>query len=114
MLLSLSLSLSPVLSLSLLLSLSLSLALALSAAVIVALLALTMVIGVQSFDALAVHGGGKPVLPLRPLFDGIAAHPEAPEFWWVYALLLSTMIPSLINLVIGGTALMRAVPGLSP
>jgi hypothetical protein len=83
------------------------------AAVIVALLALTMVIGVQTFDALAVHGGGKPVLPLDILFKGIAAHPEAPEFWWVYALLLSTMIPSLINLMIGGTALMRAVPGLS-
>jgi hypothetical protein len=87
---------------------------ALSAAVIVALLALAMVIGVQTFDALAVHGGGKPVLPLRPLLDGIAAHPEAPEYWWVYALLLSTTIPSVINLIIGGTALMRAVPGLSP
>jgi hypothetical protein len=86
---------------------------ALAAIVIVALLALTMVIGVQTFDALAVHGG-KVVLPLMPLLDGIADHPEEPEYWWVYALLLSTMIPSLINLVIGGTALMRAVPGLSP
>jgi hypothetical protein len=90
----------------------LALADAVAAAVIIALLALTMVIGVQTFDALAVHGGGKAVLPLTPLFDGIAAHPELPEYWWVYALLLSTMIPSLINLAIGGTALMRAVPGL--
>jgi hypothetical protein len=86
-----------------------------------------MVIGVQTFDALAVHGGGTPVLPLVldsihgrpargriPLLDGIAAHPEAPEYWWVYALLLSTMIPSLINLAIGGTALIRAIPGLEP
>jgi hypothetical protein len=86
---------------------------ALLAAVVVALLALTMVIGVQTFDALAVHGGGKELLPLDDLFGGIAAHPEKPEYWWVYSLLLSTMIPSLINLVIGGTALMRAVPGLS-
>jgi hypothetical protein len=90
----------------------LALADALAAIVIIVLLALTMVIGVQTFDALAVHGGGKPVLPLMPLFDGIAAHPELPEYWWVYALLLSTMIPSLINLAIGGTALMRAIPGL--
>jgi hypothetical protein len=52
-----------------------------------------------------------PILP--PLLDGIAGYPEAPEYWWVYTLLLSTMIPSLINLAIGGTALMRAVPGLS-
>src|SRR5262249_4198063 len=74
--------------------------------------AFTMVIGVQTFDTLAVHGGGKAVLPLVPLFDGIATHPEAPEYWWVYALLLSTMIPSLINLAVGGTALMRTVPGL--
>jgi hypothetical protein len=98
---------------------------ALAAAVIIALLAIAMVIGVQTFDAVAVHGGGEPVLPLIsgtiasglvpyriPLLDRIAAHPEAPEYWWVYALLLSTMIPSLINLAIGGTALVRAVPGV--
>jgi hypothetical protein len=82
------------------------------AAGIIALLALAMVIGVQAFDALAVHGGGEPVLPLEPLFSGIAAHPTAPEYWWFYALLLSTMIPSLINLVIGGTSLARGFPGL--
>jgi hypothetical protein len=46
------------------------------------------------------------------LFNGIAAHPTAPEYWWIYALLLSTMIPSLINLVIGGTSLLRGLPGL--
>jgi hypothetical protein len=87
---------------------------ALCAAVIVALLALTMVIGVQTFDNLAMGGGGKPVLPLRTLFDAISAHAEQPEFWWLYALLISTMIPSIVNLVIGGTALMRAAPRLSP
>jgi hypothetical protein len=43
---------------------------------------------------------------------GIAEYPGAPEYWWLYALLLSTMIPSLLNLFIGGTALMRAAPGL--
>jgi len=82
------------------------------AAVIIAVLALTMVVGVQAFDALAVHGGGKPVLPLAPLFDGIVAHPSAPEYWWIYALLLSTMIPSMVNLVIGGTSLVRGLPKL--
>jgi hypothetical protein len=82
------------------------------AALIIAALALTMVVGVQAFDALAVHGGGKPVLPLDALFNGIAAHPSAPEYWWLYALLLSTMIPSLVNLVIGGTSLVRGLPGV--
>ena len=83
------------------------------AAVVIATLALTMVMGVQAFDALAVHGGGKPILPLDTLFDGVAANPTAPEYWWLYALLLSTMIPSLVNLVIGGTSLVRGVPGVS-
>jgi hypothetical protein len=61
---------------------------------------------------LAAHSGGESarVLPLGPLFDGIESHPSAPEFWWVYAMLLSTMIPSLVNLVIGWASLLRGVP----
>jgi hypothetical protein len=85
------------------------------AGIIIAILAFIMVIGVQAFDELAVHGGGAKaaVLPLVPLFDGIAKNPAAPEYWWAYALLLSTMIPSLVNLAIGGMALTRGVPGVS-
>jgi hypothetical protein len=82
------------------------------AAVIIVFLALTMVIGVQGFDDWAEHGGGSRVLPLAPFFDGIEAHPTAPEHWWVYALLFSTMSPSIINLTIGGASLMRGVPGV--
>jgi hypothetical protein len=87
---------------------------ALAAAAIGALLAIAMVIGVQAFDHLAEFGGGpdKQVLPLAPLFDGMAANPWAPEYWWAYALLLSTMIPSLISLTIGGASLFRGIPGL--
>jgi hypothetical protein len=78
------------------------------------LLALTMVIGVQAFDHLAEHGGGADarILPLQQFFDGISANPGAPEYWWAYALLFSTMIPSLINLMIGGASFIRGVPGL--
>jgi hypothetical protein len=83
------------------------------AGIIIAALALVMVIGVQAFDELAVHGGGKPVLPLDTLFDGIAKNPAAPEYWWAYALLLSSMIPSLINLAIGGMAFTRGIPWLA-
>jgi hypothetical protein len=85
------------------------------AGVIIAFLALTMVIGVQAFDELAVHGGGEKaaVLPLPALFDGIAKNPAAPEYWWAYALLLSSMIPSLINLMISGVAFTRGIPWLA-
>ena len=84
-----------------------------AAVVVIAVLACVMVSGVQAFDMLTVGGGGKAVLPLAPLFEGIARHPDAPEFWWIYALLLSTMIPSLVNLVIGGASLFRGIPGIS-
>src|SRR5262249_54481824 len=46
------------------------------------------------------------------LFNGIPANPGAPEYWWLYALLLATMIPSLVNLVIGGASLVRGVPAV--
>jgi hypothetical protein len=75
-------------------------------------LALVMVVFVQAFDELAAYGGGAEVLPLGKLFDGIAANPAAPEFWWVYALLLSTMLPSLFNLMIAWTSMLRGIPGL--
>src|SRR6266481_1073102 len=93
----------------------LALADGLVAAAIVAPLSITMVIGVQAFDHLAEFGGGpdKRVLPLAPLLDGIAANPWAPTYWWVYALLLSTMIPSLVGLMIGGASLFRGIPGLA-
>jgi hypothetical protein len=83
------------------------------AAVIITLLAITMVIGVQAFDELAAHGGGKHVLPPDTLLKGIAENPAKPEYWWAYALLLSSMIPSIINLAISGMALSRGVPGLA-
>jgi hypothetical protein len=81
------------------------------AVVVTTVLALTMVVGVQAFDALAVYGGEAPVLPLdEQTFKGIAR--GAPEYWWLYALLLSTMIPSLVNLVIAGASLLRGLPGV--
>jgi hypothetical protein len=83
------------------------------AGTIIVVVALTMVIGVQGFDGLIVHGGGNPTLPLDALLDDIIEHPTEPEYWWIYSLLLSTMIPSLINLAIGGASLMRGIPGVS-
>jgi hypothetical protein len=55
-------------------------------------------------------GGGPVILRLDTLFNDIAAHPAAPKYWWVYALLFSTMIPSLFNLAIGGVSLARGIP----
>jgi len=83
------------------------------AVIVIALLACTLVVGIQAFDLMAVRGGGPQVLPLEELFQGISNDPLAPKYWWLYALLLSTMIPSLVNLVIGGLSLTRGIPRLS-
>jgi hypothetical protein len=87
---------------------------ALLALAVMVFLAVAMVAGVQSFDDFAVSGGGKPVFP--PMFeflDAIRANPGNPEYWWVYATLFSTMLPSLINLFIAGISLARGMPGVS-
>jgi hypothetical protein len=88
---------------------------AMAAAGIIALLTLVAVLGVQMFDTLAAFSGGEgaSILPLGKLFDGIRTNPAAPEFWWVYAMLLSTMIPSLINLTIAGGSLLRGIPWIT-
>jgi hypothetical protein len=88
---------------------------ALLAVVIITVLTVFTVIGVQAFDDVAAHaaGDGARVLPLESLFDGIATNPAASEYWWVYATLLSTMIPSIVNLAIGGISLLRGIPWLT-
>jgi hypothetical protein len=93
----------------------LGLADAVAAAGIITVLTTACVVGVQAFDTVAAHAGGPRVriLPLDALFDGIEANPGAPEFWWVYALLLSTMIPSLVNMMIGGASLVRGIPWIT-
>jgi hypothetical protein len=85
---------------------------AVCAAVIITMLTVVSVLSIQLFDDLATRsvGEGARALPLGPLLDGIETHPSAPEFSWVYAMLLSTMIPSLVNLMIGGASLVRGVP----
>ena len=83
------------------------------ATLIVAMLAMTMVVAAQAFDIAAVLGRGGPVLDLGEIFLGLYEQPQAPEYWWIYALLLSTLVPSVINLVIGGASLTRGIPWLT-
>jgi hypothetical protein len=87
---------------------------ALLASAIIAFLAIAMVAGVQLFDDLAVYDGGERILPpMRDFLDAIKVGPGKPEYWWVYATLFSTMLPSLINLFIAGVSLARGVTGVS-
>jgi hypothetical protein len=83
------------------------------ALVILLLLTPVLVIGVQAFNFAGMLGGGSPVFPLSPLFQDIAVHPSDPANWWVYILLLATMVPSFANLVIGSVSLTRGAPRVS-
>jgi hypothetical protein len=86
---------------------------AVCAVLVVVLLACVLVVGIQSFDFLAARGGGSQLLPLDEVFGGLVANGLAPKYWWLYAFFLSTMIPSLLNLMIGGFSLTRGIPRLS-
>jgi hypothetical protein len=85
---------------------------AIAATILIAALAVAMVFAVQTFDDLAVWTGRKPTLPLDALFRGLHEHPGEPEYFWVYATLFSTMIPSLINLFIASRSLLQGMPWL--
>ena len=87
------------------------------ALVTVVLLVAGMIVGVQVINLMAVQGGGKPLLDVAPLLIAVIGslkhYSFNAEYWWVYTLLFSAMIPSLLNLTIGGFSLVRGIPVLS-
>ena len=79
------------------------------AAVIIVLLAVAMLLAVQAFEYL----GGAPILGVEKVLNDLA-DPEMrthPEYWWLYATLFSTLIPSIINVAIGALSIMRGSGG---
>jgi hypothetical protein len=87
------------------------------AVLVVVLLVGVIVVGVQTLDLVAVRAGAPPVIPVAPLLDaalnGFKTKSFRAEYWWIYTVMLSGMIPSLLNLIIGGFSLVRGIPILS-
>jgi len=52
-------------------------------------------------------------MPLQFILDGIAEQPASPEFGWLYGCLFLTVVPSLCNLIIGASSILRGIPGFS-
>jgi len=72
---------------------------------IIGVLACVLVIAIQFFGALEMPGGlPHPTLNLQGALDTIEHDPWAPQNFWIYALLLTTQAPSLINLSIGAVS----------
>jgi hypothetical protein len=88
---------------------------ALVAIPVIALLAFVSVFAVQTFDDIAAlrAGSNARIMPLDTLFAGLDAHPGNPEYWWVWLMLFSTLIPSAINLCIAAASLVRGLPFLN-
>ncbi len=86
-----------------------SLADAVVAAVIIVVLAEAMVLGVQAFGDLAAANAGEDarILDVPDLLANLRATPGDTKYMWVWATLFSTMIPSMINLMIGWASLLR-------
>jgi hypothetical protein len=61
------------------------------AVVVIGALSAAMVVATPAFNDTAEAAGGRPVLPLKELFDGIELHPGNPEYWWVGPLPRSLM-----------------------
>jgi hypothetical protein len=85
------------------------------AAVLIVVLAFAMVLAIQTFDDIAVLRAGPDarILPLDQLFHGLETAPGDYEYWWVWCLLFSSMIPSILNLSIAAAAFLRGLPGLN-
>ncbi len=83
------------------------------AAIVVMFLAITMLLAVQLFDTLAVNAGGTPILGVEKVLNDLADREMRthPEYWWLYATLFSTLIPSIINVAIGALSIMRGSSG---
>jgi len=77
----------------------------------VLLLSCLLAVGIQGFDFVALHhGASAAILPLDAVFDDLQNNPWQWHLSWLYALLLTTILPSLINCTIACFAFFRALP----
>ena len=85
---------------------------AVAAAISVALLAFVAVVAVQTFGDIGILRAGEAghVVPLGPLFEKLESHPADVENWWIWLMLFSTAVPSVVNLAIASFAFLRGVP----
>jgi hypothetical protein len=87
------------------------------AVVMLVLLVAIMVVGIQTLNLMALRGGEQPILALDPLLHtvnfGTKGHSFQAADWWAYTLMFVAMVPSLMNLAIGGFSLLRGIPNLS-
>ena len=75
------------------------------AIVCLTLLAITTAAAIEAFNLLAVRSGGKPLLELQAVLEGVREDPGAVMYWWIYVMLFSTFVPTLAHAGIAATSL---------
>ena len=89
---------------------------AILAAITVTLLGFACVLAVQVFGDIAVHFGGDEsarIIHLGQVFKGLDEAPTSPESLWIWFMLFSTAVPSVLNLLIASFAFLRSWPCVS-
>ena len=73
-------------------------------------LAFVTVFAVQTFDDIAVFRAGEhaDIPPFAPFFDKLKRQPGDPEYWWLWLILFSALIPSAVNLCFAAASLSAA------
>jgi hypothetical protein len=64
-------------------------------------LALTLILAFSTADAILLHAGRRMIFDAVGLIERIAARPDDPAHGWIYFTLLSTLLPSFFNLLVG-------------
>jgi hypothetical protein len=84
------------------------------ATAVVVALAVATLWSVQMFGHLTTVGGGAPILGVEQVVGALAdpRRRTAPEYWWLYAMLFSTLVPSIMNVALGALSILRGIPGL--
>ncbi len=74
------------------------------------LLTLVMVVALSGINVLSASLNGQQIINLRLIFDGLATDPLRPEFWWLYFILFSTLIPTMLHMLVASWSLFLWLP----
>ena len=80
------------------------------AMVFLLLMAGVLTVAIILANWLSFLGGGHAVFDLQLAFSGLRNNPAGTEHWWLYAMLLTTLLPTLLHFVIAAVAFVLMVP----
>jgi len=74
-----------------------------------------MVTGAVAYlNAQSQSGGGPVLIDLQTLFSELRDNPGDPQFYWIYFMFASTLIPTLLHLLIAGASVMQSLAHWQP